>query len=375
MYHQQKEVSSNVEIDAPMQLTMIHLLSNLQSFFKSEWKRLLTIFLMYTPTYLILMLVSTRQGPDYMETLYGKPNEWFWRGLQNVVEVTIIYYVLIFRIALPFLQTKKVKRFLFQLSAFLVLLFVYEYIYNFILISPSVRAGVRLADFLTWHVGVDIIILCIGAAVSLLIEWNAKSKRQEELERQKLDAELSAIKYQINPHFLFNSLSFIYSKTIPLNEEVAHAVLLLSDIMRYALGRDEDGQGKVDLMKEITHMRNVLEINQMRYEYTLHIQYQENISHTPIRIPPLVLITLVENAFKHGDLSDAENPLAIRLEADNKHLHFYCCNKKKKGSKELSNGIGLNNVRQRLELMYGVRHSFHIKEDEKYYITNLHIDL
>lgn len=350
-------------------------LSTVAGFCKSEWKRLLVIGLLYTPVYIFFLLLSTGQGPAYVESIYGKPEEWFPRGLQNVVEITIIYYVLIFRITIPYLQTKRTGRFFRQLITFLLLVFVYEYFYNYILISPTVRAGTRLADFMVWHIGIDILILCIVAAASSLIEWDAKSKRQKELEKQKLDAELSAIKYQINPHFLFNSLSFIYSKTITLDEEVAHAVLLLSDIMRYALARDEDANGKVDLSKEITHMKNVIEINQMRYDHTLHIHYHEQVSNTHIRIPPLVLITLVENAFKHGDLSDPENPLVIQMEADHKRLHFYSCNKKKKGFKELSNGIGLNNIRQRLDLMYGVKHSFQIREDEKYYITDLVIHL
>jgi LytS/YehU family sensor histidine kinase len=310
-----------------------------------------------------------------MEKIYGTPSEWFPRGLQNIIEVTIIYYVLIFRITLPFLQTKKFTRFIFQLLGFLWLLFAYEYVYNYILISPTVRSGTPLSEFLVWHIGVDILILCIVAAVSLLIEWNSKSKAQEKLEKQKLDAELSAIKYQINPHFLFNSLNFIYSKTITLNEEVAHTVLLLSDIMRYALERDEDENGKVDLLREVIHMKNVIEINQMRFNHKLHIVYQENITHANTRIPPLVLITLVENAFKHGDLSDAQSPLVIQLATNQEKLHFFSGNKKKKGNKELSNGIGLSNVRQRLNLLYGKRHSFEIKEDEQQYCTTLIIYL
>jgi LytS/YehU family sensor histidine kinase len=145
--------------------------------------------------------------------------------------------------------------------------------------------------------------------------------------------------------------------------------------MRYALERDEDGNGKADLLREVIHMKNVIEINQMRFNHKLNIAYHENITNTNTRIPPLVLITLVENAFKHGDLSDPDSPLVVQIETDHKRLHFYSSNKKKKGKKELSNGIGLSNVRQRLALMYGVRHSFEIKEDEQYYVTNLIIPL
>ncbi len=152
--------------------------AKMYTFLKREWKRLLIISLLYTPVYILFMFLSAMQGEAYMERIYGHPNEWFPRGLQNVAEVSIIYYVLIFCITLPFLQTRKTGWFIIRLIAFLLLLFAYEYIYNFVLISPTVRAGTTLPDFLAWHIGVDILILCLMAAVSLLIEWNAKKDRK-----------------------------------------------------------------------------------------------------------------------------------------------------------------------------------------------------
>jgi LytS/YehU family sensor histidine kinase len=145
--------------------------------------------------------------------------------------------------------------------------------------------------------------------------------------------------------------------------------------MRYALGKEEDAEGKVALSQEITHLKNVIEINQMRFNNKLSIQYSEQITNPRARITPLVLITLVENAFKHGDLLDPANPLVVRTEADEKILKFYINNKKKKGTKELSTGIGLNNVKQRLQLMYADKHIFTVKENEDFYTAELTINL
>jgi LytS/YehU family sensor histidine kinase len=119
----------------------------------------------------------------------------------------------------------------------------------------------------------------------------------------------------------------------------------------------------------------VIEINQMRFNNKLSIQYSEQISNPKARITPLILITLVENAFKHGDLLDPTNPLVVRTEADEKRINFLINNKKKKGPKELSTGIGLNNVKQRLQLMYADKHTFHIKENEDFYTVTLTINL
>lgn len=351
------------------------LLAATRKWLQRDGKKVMLIMMIYTPIYLLLMLLTYRQGHERMESVYGTPDLWLVLGIHSLLQVTLIYYILIFHIVLPLLKSKNFKKFLFQISIFFPALFVYEYLLNFHVGSPAVEHGMTFEDFLIWHVLVNVMIMFIVFAIAIFIEWNAKGKMEKELEKQKNEAELSAIKHQINPHFLFNSLSFIYSKAVSKNDEVAQAVLLLSDIMRYALNRDEDQYGKVDVMQEITHMKNVIKINQMRFNNRLNIRYLEKINNPNARIPPLVLITLVENGFKHGEMNDPNHPLTIKIDIDSINLHLYMCNKKKKGAKEISNGIGLSNVCKRLDLVYGIRHQFEIKEDENFYITNLRIDL
>jgi two-component system, LytTR family, sensor kinase len=178
---------------------------------------------------------------------------------------------------------------------------------------------------------------------------------------------------------LFNSLSFIYTKTVKENPEAAHAVHLLSEIMSYALEEWED-LGRVPLALEISHMKKVIEMNQIRFNHKLNVDYDESIEQSNVTlsnayVPTLVLITLVENAFKHGELKDEKNRVSIRLKVTRSSIYFSVSNKKKRGTKEPSKGIGLSNVQQRLLLMYGDQQSFITKEDETHYSTEIHINL
>ena len=227
--------------------------------------------------------------------------------------------------------------------------------------------------------GFNILMAVISMFIAKWIVSNDALKRERGLEKQKLNAELAAIKYQINPHFLFNSLSFIYTKTVKQNPEAAHAVHLLSEIMSYAL-EDWGDLGRVPLALEISHMKKVIEMNQIRFSNKLNVDYKEEIEQNDTTalnnayVPTLVFITLVENAFKHGELNDERNRVSIHLIVSRNNICFSVSNKKKKGPREPSKGIGLDNVRQRLQLMYGTKQSFIIKEDETHYLIEININ-
>lgn len=361
------------------------ILRKIQDFIGREWKKIFVIFIIATAYQLFAFSFVYKIDPELAKDSYQRLGGFFKHTFKGIIEFTITYYVLIYLAWLPLLQKRKVGQFFLLIIGLFVLKSGYSLIFEFKSVNFKVDPNQKgVAEFITNN-KLLFYILSMGAAyvmtllsslvVAVIIDFNRRSKRQKELEKQKLDAELSAIKYQINPHFLFNSLSFIYSKTVPLSEEVSNAVLLLSDIMRYALGKEEDAEGKVALEKEITHMKNVIEINQMRFNNKLSIQYAEQLQNPAARITPLVLITLVENAFKHGDLLDPANPLVIRTESDEKQIRFYIRNKKKTGPRELSTNIGLNNVKQRLQLMYGDKYQFHITDNEHFYTSELTINL
>jgi sensor histidine kinase YesM len=195
-----------------------------------------------------------------------------------------------------------------------------------------------------------------------------------QLEVEKSQANLNFLKAQINPHFLHNTLNFLYAKSIPYSPELSEGILTLSDIMRYALSEGNAREGKAPLKDEIEHVRNVIKINQLRFSNKLNVNFEVSGVVNGAMIIPFVLITLVENAFKHGDLQKQEYPIDIKLNINKNKLYFYCRDKKKTGPKEVSTGIGLENIRKRLDLAYGNNYKFIVKDDAEFYTTELTID-
>ena len=198
-------------------------------------------------------------------------------------------------------------------------------------------------------------------------------EQKMKLEIEKSQANFNFLKAQINPHFLHNTLNFLYAKSLPYSPELSEGILTLSDIMRYALSEGNAKDGKAPLKDEIEHVRNVIKINQLRFSNNLNVQFDVEGVINGATIIPFILITLVENAFKHGDLRSNEYPINIKLKVEGGHLCFYCRNKKKTGPKELSTGIGLDNIKKRLDLAYGNDYRFVVKDEAAVYTTELTI--
>lgn len=225
-------------------------------------------------------------------------------------------------------------------------------------------------------------VFFIGMAllVAYLTHLRDERKQRKVLEAQKMQLEVEKsqanfnfLKAQINPHFLHNTLNFLYAKSLPYSSELSEGILTLSDIMRYALSEGNAKDGKAPLKDEIEHVRNVIKINQLRFSNNLNVKFNVAGVVNGATIIPFVLITLVENAFKHGDLKSTEYPIDINLEVKDSTLYFYCRNKKKNGPKELSTGIGLDNIQKRLDLAYGKEYSLQVKDEADFYTTELTI--
>jgi sensor histidine kinase YesM len=209
----------------------------------------------------------------------------------------------------------------------------------------------------------------------ILIEARLRHESElQKVERSLMKAEIANLKNQINPHFLYNSLNLFYSKIYSYSESTARGVLLLSNMMRYAT-KEDDYNGKVLLEKEIEHIHNYISINQMRFDNKLNVDLQISGSTNLRMITPLLLITFVENCFKHGDLLDPDHPLLIRIEISDEQLRYYSHNKKRGGSRIKSTGVGLANVKQRLDLEYPDYYSLDLKDESLFYSCNLVLKL
>jgi two-component system LytT family sensor kinase len=179
-------------------------------------------------------------------------------------------------------------------------------------------------------------------------------KAKLEIENKNLRLQEDFLRAQINPHFLYNCLNFFYTQTFQNNPNVAEGVLMLSDIMRYSLKDYSSTNGLANLAEEIAHVENVINIHQLRFSASLQIAFTIEGNPQGKLVAPMVLITLVENVFKHGDLHDKENPVRINctIDASRENVYFSTYNKKKTGNHEGSTGIGLSNIKQRLQSLY-----------------------
>ena len=219
----------------------------------------------------------------------------------------------------------------------------------------------------------QITILAIGYYVFKTSIESIKNKAQ--LEKSLIRAETSFLLTQFNPHFLFNVLSYMYSKAARVSDELSQAIELLSEIMRYSLRQANPGE-KVLLTDEIDHIENFMELNRMRFDNGIYVDFIIDGETFGRKIIPLILISLVENVFKHGKLNDPDFPATFRLKMDDEHIVFHSRNYKKTNSNEprpISHGIGNENVRKRLELAYGDDFLQTIEENELIYDYTLRI--
>ncbi|HEX7691535.1 MAG TPA: histidine kinase [Sediminibacterium sp.] len=220
----------------------------------------------------------------------------------------------------------------------------------------------------------------IAVLIAYLTSLRDEAKQRKVLEKQKMELEVqntqanfNFLKAQINPHFLHNTLNFFYAKALPLSAELSEGILCLSDIMRYALNEGSKDE-KALLKDELEHLGNVIRINQLRFSNNLYVQFDVEGEVGGAMIVPFVLITIVENAFKHGDLKNWESPIIIKLRIEGKRLYFYCRNRKKSGFKEISTGIGLQNILRRLDIVYGKNYLYKVHDEAEFYTTELTID-
>jgi two-component system, LytTR family, sensor kinase len=214
---------------------------------------------------------------------------------------------------------------------------------------------------------------------SLRILEHEKQQQKEinlQLEQQKLQIENAFLRSQINPHTLHNILNMLYSKSIRADApELSEAILILSNLMRYSLESATDANGFVPLEKELEQINNTIKINQLRASNKFNIDFKVAGDADQAKIIPLMLITLVENAFKYAELNDEAYPLLLHITLDKNSFVFYMHNKKRTVIvHETSHGIGLENTRQRLKAAYGEDgYNIDIRQDDNFYTFKLTI--
>lgn len=217
-----------------------------------------------------------------------------------------------------------------------------------------------------------IVFFSLGLKV---IERQSKiEKMQEEMEKEKLNSELAFLKNQISPHFFFNTLNNIYSLIAINTEDSQEAVLKLSKLMRYLLYESEHGDTK--LSQEINFMKNYIDLMKLRMSERVNLKVSFPDEYHDRIIQPLLFIPFIENSFKHG-ISYRESFIDISMEAEAASIVFKCSNslhrKTEKDAETETGGIGLENVRKRLDLLFPGRHELRINSSENRFDVFLEI--
>jgi two-component system, LytTR family, sensor kinase len=218
-----------------------------------------------------------------------------------------------------------------------------------------------------------------AVAIKLLTKWVDEQKTKHEAEKQNLKSELNILKAQLNPHFLFNTMNNLYALSVEKSSKTSEGIAKISDLLRSVLY--ECDEAEFELSKEIKLIDNFIELEKMRYSDRLDISFEKTGNPEGFKIAPMMLFTFVENCFKHGCSPDPGNSwIKLNLISDNNKIIFEARNSKpaeefqnSKNENQGVKGIGLNNVRKRLEILYENHYTLSITEDKKSYKLDLEI--
>lgn len=216
--------------------------------------------------------------------------------------------------------------------------------------------------------------LMLGAnnAIRIFYRNMLKDEDSERLQRQNIQAEMYYLKHQINPHFLMNTLNNIHALVDIDSEAAKQAVIQLSDMMRYVVY--DTGGNAISLREDIQFIKNYIELMRIRYtdDVAISFSYPESLRGR-VDVPPLIFIVFVENAFKHGISYNTDSYIDIAIEYENDSVTARFENSVSAGSRKGKPGIGLENVRKRLDLIYGKDYDLVIEEDSNRYCVTLKI--
>ena len=230
--------------------------------------------------------------------------------------------------------------------------------------------------------GASVIFTAMNTIPSLFIStiiWFselARRRRQQEsdLKSESLQSEMKFLKSQINPHFLFNALNNIYSLSITKSQKAPEMIMKLSEMLRHVV---YDSSNKTTLEKEIQYINNFIEFQNLKIGTKVDVKFECDANGSEI-IEPMVLIPFVENAFKHGDIENNPNGFVhIQLLTKRKYLHYSVINTypKTKESKDKYGGVGIQNVKKRLEVAYPGKANLHSEAKEGIFSVELDMHL
>lgn len=332
-----------------------------------------------------LLLFANNILPGYFDDAYirdiykGLVSNYFIINIGYFSTTIFTFYFTALIIAPAFLKKKWLMG-VFYTLLFFIASTVYRYIVEFYLLLPITgfhNYKGRDPEFLYYvKNNINYVLysnFIYGFAFHTASEWYKNNRKQKELEKEKIRAELSFLKSQINPHFLFNTLNDIYTLTYQKSDLAPNALLKLSDLLRYMI---KDSMEDLSLLKkEIDYLKNFIELHAIGQKGNVNVDFRIDGVIDGQKIAPLILINFVENAFKHGVIDNILEPIKIKLIVERHAITFSVYNTKNDSFKDDTVGIGLTNVKRRLDLIYLGKHRLEIEDIDGIFKVELRIEL
>lgn len=306
-----------------------------------------------------------------------------WLGLQLFALFMcgfLIYWVHRHLLVKQILARAGVLIYLFASAALIVVLYpILTQLYLFFPINhmSDLLIPAQDPDPFSWRNGiVATAVLVISLPVALTLQWQRKINEYNQLEKERISTELDLLKQQINPHFFFNTLNNLYALCLRKSDQAPEVVMQLSELMRYVVY--EGRKAYVPVSAEVSYIQGYIALHQLRLHKTIHLDLDFQVLDEEARIAPLLLIILVENAFKHGIEPATEHAdLEMKLRVEAGLLHFSCANSLVDDEEETSveGGVGLKNLERRLALLYPNRYRFRTVRRAGRFVAVLEIGL
>lgn len=309
-----------------------------------------------------------------------------WRRGLIAFAVTVPFTILIayinyFYLLPRFLVTKNVRRYLLEfMLPFSLLIMLRVYLERYLVDgggNSSRNEYLYSSRFVVQMVAVTLFITIFVGMLRFAVDWFEFEAKKKSVENEKLTAELNFLKAQINPHFLFNTLNNLYYLAYTQSPNTTEVIAKLSQMMRYMIY--DSNHPKVLLSKEIEYMENYISLERLRLNNQIPIALQIKGNPQEVRIVPLILITFLENAFKHGVSNNQPNAwVNIQICLDGKQCIYTVSNSKisiNGTETALKSGIGLQNVQRRLKLSYPDQYQLNVDDQPDSYAVQLNLML
>jgi sensor histidine kinase YesM len=346
------------------------------------------LFLLFIMIYYALIYHPTE--PIFMGEFNNKDGSIYAARFVDVLVSLIIFFTVSFMLVPRYLARRKIWPFAIGSAILLIGVTSIEYGLDRLLlqlyhlptgpneISDKMMQYARRTVYPNPILLGNLLIYVLGLLYGLSRDWVIKTRRQSQLVREKMQADIDFLRSQINPHFFFNALNNIYAITKRnMDEEAGDALMKLSDVMRYMI-YDSDVRF-IGLDKEIEYIRMYLDVMRLKFskDDRLDIQISQKGKLANYQIAPLILLPFVENAFKHGFSTLGEGYIHINIQAVDDCFQVRIENSKQPVQRTLRKhpGIGLENVKKRLSLIYPDKHTLQFHDDEENYCVELTIDL